>query len=342
MIWLTWRQFRVQAGVVFAALAVLGVALAVTGPAMAGDYADGMKACAARGTCESFSHQFFEDRTSLFTAFGLVVLVLPAIIGMFWGAPLVAREFEAGTHRLAWNQSVPRTRWLFAKLSLVGLAAMAAAGLTSLAVGWWASPLDKALAAQFPRFAPELFDIRGITPVGFAAFAFALGVTVGVLIRKTLPAVAVTLALFAVVQIVMPLAVRPHFAEASSVTTPITADNVKQIGIGNGGRMMVTVSLTKPGDWLLTNETLDAAGKVVESMPASVADKCQPEGSQNEGIRMPEACFTNIGQLGYKQRVTYQPANRYWAFQWAETGIFLVLALGLAGFSYWWIRRRPA
>jgi hypothetical protein len=33
-------------------------------------------------------------------------------------------------------------------------------------------------------------------------------------------------------------------------------------------------------------------------------------------------------------------ARRYWALQWYETGIYLTLALALAGFSLWWARRR--
>ena len=41
---------------------------------------------------------------------------MPALIGAFWGAPLITREFEAGTFRLAWNQSVTRARWLAIKL----------------------------------------------------------------------------------------------------------------------------------------------------------------------------------------------------------------------------------
>ena len=76
------------------------------------------------------------------------MLVLPALIGLFWGAPLIARELEAGTHRLVWNQSVTRTRWLAVKLGLLGLAAIAAAGLGSLAVDWWSDPLDKAAAGD--------------------------------------------------------------------------------------------------------------------------------------------------------------------------------------------------
>jgi hypothetical protein len=53
-------------------------------------------------------------------------------------------------------------------------------------------------------------------------------------------------------------------------------------------------------------------------------------------------CFAKIGQLGYRQQVTYQPAGRFWAFQWYETTIFVVLAVALAGVCFWWIRRRPS
>jgi transposase len=120
------------------------------------------------------------------------VLVLPALIGLFWGAPLITRELEAGTHRLVWNQTITRTRWLAVKLGLTGLATITAAGLGSLAVTWWSSPIDKTATNDFPRMGPLLFDARGVVPIGYAAFAFALGVTVGMLVRRTLPAMAIT------------------------------------------------------------------------------------------------------------------------------------------------------
>ncbi len=71
---------------------------------------------------------------------GIAVLYLaPALIGIFWGAPLIARELETGTFRLAWNQSVSRARWTAVKLGLIGFAAVATAGLLSLMIGWWAA-----------------------------------------------------------------------------------------------------------------------------------------------------------------------------------------------------------
>jgi len=70
---------------------------------------------------------------------------------------------------------------------------MALAGFLGLMLTWWASPID---TVNMNRFAPGVFDQRGMVAIGYAAFAFALGVTAGVLIRRTLPAMATTLVAF--------------------------------------------------------------------------------------------------------------------------------------------------
>ena len=108
---------------------------------------------------------------------------------MFWGAPLVAREFETGTFRLVWTQGVTRTRWLAAKLAIAGAAAIAAGELFTLMVAWWASPIHKANAG-YTDFTAGSFH-TGVAPAGYAAFGFALGVTAGLLIRRTAPATAI-------------------------------------------------------------------------------------------------------------------------------------------------------
>ncbi|MFD0852055.1 ABC transporter permease, partial [Actinomadura adrarensis] len=177
------------------------------------------------GDCAGFLRTFAERRQAAFLGVSTLMLVLPGQIGLFWGAPMIARELEAGTHRLVWNQAVTRARWLAVKLALTGLFAMAVTGLTSLVVSWWAGPLDKAAAVNFPVFqksAPLLFAVRGVVPIGYAAFAFVLGVTIGMLIRRTLPAMAVTLAVFAAVQLGMPTFVRPHLREPVQVSAPLS------------------------------------------------------------------------------------------------------------------------
>jgi hypothetical protein len=146
-----------------------------------------------------------------------LLLVLPALLGMFWGAPLVARELETGTFRMAWTQSVTRKRWLAVKLAVAGLASMAIAGLLSLILTWWFSPIDRVQANPLD---PSVFGVRGIVPVGYAAFAFALGVTAGVLLRRTIPAMAVTLVGFTAARLAVTYYVRPYLMGSLRARAP--------------------------------------------------------------------------------------------------------------------------
>ena len=158
----------------------------------------------------------------------LLIVLLPAVIGLFWGAPLIARELETGTFRLAWNQTVTREHWLAVKLGALGLTSMAMAGLLSLILGWWASPIDRAADLQGAggfqsRFFPLDFGTRGIAPIGYAAFAFAFGVLVGLMVRRTVPAMGITLAVIIAVQIAFPLVIRPNLISPVRSTSVVTA-----------------------------------------------------------------------------------------------------------------------
>jgi len=343
MIWLTWRQFRAQSIVTVGMLAVLGVTMVVTGLQLAHLYdASGIASCHAHGNCNSLTSRFLDElrasaayKPLFFTGIG-VLYAAPALIGIFWGAPLITRELEAGTFRLAWNQSVTRTRWLAVKLGLVGLTAMATAGLFSLLVSWWASPIDHVIAtaqaggaSSFSRLNPLVFDARGITPVGYAAFAFALGVTIGVLIRRTVPAMAATLAAFAAVQLAWPNWIRPHLITPVRQVLPLDVSNLSGLMIGDNNSATVIAGVSKPGAWVLSNQTINAAGHLFTG-PA-------PSACGSGSFR---ACTAALGRLHLRQLVTYQPASRYWAFQWYETVIFVAAAVALAGFCFWWIRRR--
>jgi hypothetical protein len=344
MMWLTWRQFRAQAIVVAAALAVIAVALAITGAHLAHLYnTSGVAACQAHGDCATPVTSFLDQLKSnlvyklLYDGSTVVLYAVPALLGVFWGAPLVTREIETGTFRLAWNQSVTRTRWLAVKLGIVGLAAMATAGLLSLMIGWWASPVDHAYglpqgrdgSSGINRFTQLLFGARGITPIGYAAFAFALGVTLGVLIRHTVPAMAATLAVFTGALVTMAVWIRPHLITPLHMISALNPAGVDLISGGQNSQMTVTAAVNLPGAWVVSNQSIKPDGQIFTG-PATRA--CTSGTTQ--------ACNASIGQLHLRQLVIYQPASRYWTFQWYETAIFLALALALAGFCFWWIRRR--
>ncbi|MFY9864087.1 MAG: ABC transporter permease, partial [Trebonia sp.] len=193
MIRLGMLQFRIQAIIAAVVTAAFAVLLAATGPHLASIYAaDGLDSCHGI-SCLNMATYFSGSLTQgpygvLFLLSTGIILLAPAVIGLFWGAPLIARELETGTADLAWNQSVTRTRWLAVKLAIGGLTAMALTEALCLMQTWWAAPISQAVAdgagsgvAQ-SRFSQLNFASHGITPLGYAAFAFALGVTAGALI----------------------------------------------------------------------------------------------------------------------------------------------------------------
>jgi hypothetical protein len=343
MIWLTWRQFRIQAIVTAAALAAFAIALAVTGPQLASLYSSsGLATCHA--ACATMAGNFISavrgTTPELVFYLGIALTyAAPALIGLFWGAPLVCRELEAGTFRLAWNQSVTRTRWITVKLGLIGLAAMATAGLLSLMTSWWASPLYRAArqaganVLSINRLAPPLFGATGIAPVGYAAFAFAVGVTAGVLTRRLLAAMAITLAVFAAVQLLTPAFVRPHLITPVSTTEALGTVSFNGIGDFNNGTIMLLPGSIAghAGDWIVASHPVNTAGQAITKVPAA----CSSGGNGNG----PSGFLNCLASNGVRLAVSYQPASRYWALQWDEAAIFLILAVGLGGACYWRVRR---
>jgi hypothetical protein len=270
-----------------------------------------------------------------------IILAAPAVIGIFWGAPLIARELESGTHHLVWNQSITRTRWLAVKLTLTGLAAMAVTEALSLVQTWWAAPIGLAVARggsagggsllSMGQFGPPVFATHGITPLAYAAFAFALGVTAGVHLRRAVTAMAVTLAVFVACQIAMPQWIRPHlFLPERTITT---FSSISDIGFQESTAGTFTLRAgglaSQPGAWVLSSGAVDAAGSPISTVPAA----CSQAVLGADGLDC-------LASNGVRVAVTYQPASRYWTFEWTETAIYLVLALALAGYCFWLLGRR--
>jgi len=357
MIWLTWRQFRAQAITAAAALVAFAILLVVTESRMSSLFAaSGITGCHG-GACPGAATRFLIDLSSgqtfpllpdganayviLYFLSVLIILAAPAIIGIFWGAPLIARELESGTHRLAWNQSITRTQWLAVKLTLIGLAAMAVTEALSLLQGWWAAPIGKAVGLggsasimSEGRFGIFIFPTHGITPLGYAAFGFALGVTAGLLIRRAIPAMAATLAIFAVVQFAVPLWVRPHLIPPSHTIATLATANVTPNG-GPSIAVTATVIPGHPGAWITSSGAVNATGQPVTA-PAACKSAI-PRNLNPGGTRAWANC---LASHGVRVSASYQPVSHYWPLQLAETGLFLALALALAWYCFWRLNRR--
>lgn len=359
-----WRQFRAQATVGIAGLVVVAIVLAVTGPHLVSVYDSAVAACkASGGRSTACINPVTSTYGGLQLAVEALVLVVPALIGMFWGAPLIAHELETGTFRLAWTQSVSRLRWLWIKLALVGIASMVIAGALSLMVTWWASPLDK---ASPNRFSPSNFALHGFVPAGYAVFAFALAATVGLIVRRTVPAMAITLVGFVVARLAVTSWLRPHYMSPATRSLPLTPADAgfSFTGpIGAPGVASVTAQPPNvPNAWVSGASIVDNAGHAPTS--AFIKQKCSalisngppakggPAGgggifggtaSVHKTLAGVQNAFSDcLSALSpkYHEILTYQPANRFWTFQTIETALFVALALVLAGVCAWWVRHR--
>ena len=355
MIRLSWRQFQAQVVVAVGLLVAVLILFTTTRGNVDHLYtvfAKANAACVNNPDCPGVGIQLTK-LDQLLELIGTALVVVPALIGMFWGAPLIAREFENGTHRLAWTQSVTRTRWLGTKLAVVGLVSIVATGMLSLLVTWWSAPIDH---AHTNRFGSGLFGERNITPLGYAAFGFALGVAAGLLIRRTLPAMAATIVAFLAVRLTFTYVVRPNIFSPRHKTYALDPNNMG-FGSTNGGPATLMPNPPNlPNAWVYSSHIVDNAGHGLASSTVAAACPSLPFRGNGGGpparsgphVRVATSggihdalhdCVTKLS-ASYHEVVTYQPANRYWTLQWGETLVYFAAAVAIAGFCFWWLRNR--
>ena len=189
MTWLAWRQFRGSALAALTALIGVGSYLALYGSSLREKHEDVLAACGSEDECSANLAQLAASYENPLLLIAAATYVMPIIVGMFWGAPLIAAELEQRTHKLAWNQSVTRRRWLFTKMAIAVGAAAVAAGILSGLLTWAAAPVDE--VAQ-NRFDTVTFGARHVVPIAYAMFAVAIGTLMGAAVKKRLPAMALT------------------------------------------------------------------------------------------------------------------------------------------------------
>jgi hypothetical protein len=320
--WVAWRRYRVTLIATAAVLAVLAVSLVVTGEHMRSAY-DAVKAChpASAANCRFLDEQFHAKYGgSGFLA--PVLLFLPGILGAFAGAPLLARELETGTFRYAWTQGVGRMRWAVSLLvpGAVGVAVVMAA--FGALVSWHQQPLiDYGVRS---RLEPSTFPTTGVAVAGWALAGFALAVLAGLLWRRVLPGVATAFALW------FGLALLAAKVRGLGYLAPLKTTSL-QLSSRN---LFVSQWWTKGGVRVSEadmNKRLESLGANVSG--GSVSVHVGPGGVDP---------FQYLQQHGYQQITSYQPASRYWPFQWIELGWLTALSLVLLGTTFWLLRRRAA
>ncbi|WP_030055656.1 MULTISPECIES: ABC transporter permease subunit [Streptomyces] len=288
-------------------LAGLILVLAVTGYYVhAGLDRSGAAECdMALRTCNERWKEFRREYGTGLMVGGNVVYFLGGALGAFVGAPLLAREFEHGTVRFAWTQGAGRTRWTVGGLVVVGSTLAVATALTAAVLNWWIAPL----AATGGRFAPLVFASAPPALLGRVLLVFALSALAGAVLRRTLVAVGIGVAASVVTTLVAE-SLRFHYR------TPFedTVHTLAQTSLDH--RWEGSFWVTDPaGNRLGLDRLYDLGGDYYG------AQKLLSDG-------------------GYSLHESYQPADRYWPFQFIEFGWTALLAVALCAAAVWWVRRR--
>lgn len=316
MIWLTWRQHRALAIAAATLLASIAIYLAIAGGQLHHNaQLLASSACKHPGGCPDT----LAAQAGLIAQFHNVtyfLLIVPALIGVFVGAPLVAREVEQQTYKTVWIQSVSRGRWFGVQVGLLLAGALVTSGVLSALVAW----ADNATLDQ--RYTIWGFDLSAIAPISYTTFALALGLAASALLRRTLPAIAVTIAGYLGVRVPILTLLRAHFLP------PLTA-------IGDLADPAQWHPSTPNGntDWILEQGLIQGGHKHPEAIRIPSYCPFVP-GQQQQQL---SACLKAHGWSSY---IIYQPADRFWLFQSIESAIFFALAALLLALAVYWVNRR--
>ena len=251
-----------------------------------------------------------------------------------------------------------------------GLAGMAVAGLVSLMVTWWWDPIAKVNLTLWANF-----DQRDVVPIGYAALGFMLGVTAGLIFRRTLPAMATSLVVFVAARLSADHWLRPLLLSPVKLDAPVSQSTINGFGQTNGASPILFAGGPKlPNGWLYSVDIVNRTGQPLSAMklrnvcpslfqgfhgavsglgfgpspggPGGVAATVLGGGASVRAAPGPSnlsnplpGCIARLTST-YHEVVTYQPASRYWPLQWVELGAYIAVALALVGVSVWWVRHR--
>jgi hypothetical protein len=337
--WAIWRQHRAALTWLGALLIALGTAMLVAGVQLHRLYAAEIRhGClgpsAWSAVCRPLQTPFTAGWPLSYA--NMVVLAMqavPVIIGVFLGAPLLAREYAAGTVRFAWTQGIGRTRWAAATLGLLGAAVTAGAGLLGLLTQWYVQPVAAQTTRYADRWEPGFFNSTVLTAATAALLAFAIGVLAGTLIRRVVPAMAVTAV--CVITAANLSYNRLHYwlvGRGTQLARDLAFGASPNVGIPSSGVIDIheTVSPSVPGParaWLDQGWYTSADGHRLNAVTVTrLLDKYTGT-----------AWLTRLHDTFW---VTYQPGWRYWILQFVLGGGTLLVALLLGAAIIGLIRYR--
>ena len=322
--WVTWRQHRGALAAVLVVLGGVGLFLLFNGLAMRHAYSSlGLNTCGRLDSpgCQSQLLIFQQDYASWADHLPHLLTFLPGLIGVFVGAPLVAREFESGTFRFAWTQGRSRVQLITTKLVLVGAALTALALAFSTLFTWWYGHFD-AISGRMAAYGA--YEVSGLTFAARTLFGFTLGALLGLLIRRTVPAMAATGAAWLAVVLSSLSWLRPL------IRPPVMAMGALAKG-PNGGSGSIPLNADVVSRWIQ-----DAAGHHLDDQQLFVQATVANGGTSPS----PQQYHAYLMLHHYSQWVSYRPNNWFWHYQLLEASGYTILAVLLAVATVVLLRRR--
>ncbi|WP_103760181.1 ABC transporter permease subunit [Streptomyces sp. SM10] len=300
--WLVWRQHRAAFWTVIA-LTLVGVVVMIHQRGQMTDYLAAHDASGAKGGMPGEFEKYADRVFSVGSCLGY----LPVLAGVFLGAPLIAGDLESGTAKLVTSQSVGRLRWLTVKLAVPAALLALCTALLTTAFSWWWSPVKgRSASLSWTSF----FDVTGVIPVAYVLLTFAVGAAVGMLLRRTLASMVVTLGIVVAIGFVWDECWR-SLGNVRSISTdqgvgpgavrPELPAQAEQQGQG-------TYFLTGTGDRLDWTTCLDTS-----------------ENAQDHA-----SCLDSRHVIGWS--IDYLPASQMQTMQWLGAGIMLAVTAAVVAF----------
>lgn len=331
MWWVAWRQHRATVAVSLLFVVVIAVALVVfrqvvvarlqaVGCTLQGP---GVGAC----SWQAADAVMQDGPDSWWNLLRTVMWIGPAVLGAFVGAPIFAREVEQRTEVFALTQSVSRIRWWATKITIAGLPLLLGLVGLGMLMTWAADSIRFAAGGPFYE---GNFQTRAIIPAAFGLVALAVGITAGIVIRTTVPALVSGLIVTGVIVYVVGSMLRPHLLPTNRIITPLPANPESAVGVTLGDG---------PDSWFLGSGDVDARGNPVsfdmDACPALTTLMSTPSPAPDFSTKWAtayRACQTEQGIVA--TYTDYLPGSKLWPLRLVVTGICAVLAALFLGLGF--------
>jgi hypothetical protein len=279
------------------------------------------------GVCGTLAASFAHTDWTIANTTLILMNFAPVLLGMFAGAPMLARELETGTFRYAWTQGFARERSVIARLVLVGLVVAALAGAFGELFAWFFQPAMRNSGTNV--LAGSVFATRGVAFAAWTLAAFMIAACAGMLLRRTVPAMAVTIGVYSVLDLLTWLVLRARYLPSVVTGNP---------NIGSG-----TSSVNAP--WVVNSWATGPGGKPVsQAAIRAILQRIPDSPAQGSGIHqgLSPAQVQYLTTHDYVLWTRYIPVSRFWPMQFVEGGWLLALSVAVVASTVWLVRRRAA